>query len=116
MRHIVRRLGALTAMVVVAAAAVVAGGQNPRELFERAKLLEENPRNLARAVQLYQQVTEQAKSDRALAAAAQLRIAMAKERQGKPDTRAAYAAILRDYKDQTATVNIARARLAAVGG
>jgi hypothetical protein len=42
--------------------------QNPRELFERARMLDESNQNLTEAIKLYRQVVTQAKDQRALAA------------------------------------------------
>ena len=85
-------------------------------MFERARLLEENGRSLNRAVETYQQVIALAKSDRALAGAAQLRIALVKERQGKPEAHAMFASVVREYADQRALVATAQARLASAAG
>ena len=106
--------GAVIALAVTLPATAIA--QSPRELFERARLLEENGRNLNRAVETYQQVIALAKSDRALAGAAQLRIALVKERQGKPEARAMFASVVREYADQRALVATAQARLASAAG
>ena len=82
-----------------------------RELFERAKLLEQSGRQSARVVAMYQEVAT--KADRALAAAARLQIAMLKEREGQSEARALYAAIIRDYPDQRDVVSKAQSKLAA---
>jgi Tol biopolymer transport system component len=105
----------VAAAALVAASVVVtqAQQQSPRELFERARLLEENSRMLDRAVEMYRQVASQANTDRPLAAAAQLRIGIVQERQGKPEARTVFANIVRDYKDLTAIASTARARLSA---
>jgi Tol biopolymer transport system component len=102
------------------AAAMVAAGclvgtqaqqQSPRELFERARLLEENARTLDRAVKLYDEVIAAAKNDRELAAQALLRKGLVLERQGKAEARSALAVLVRDYPDQpdarTASVRLA---------
>lgn len=102
---------------LIASLAVTIGAQEgPRELFERARLLEENGRTLNRAVHLYEQVVAQSKTDRALAAAAQLRIALVKDRQGKAEARAMFATVAREYPDQQQVAATARARLAASSG
>ena len=88
-------------------------GQSPRELYERGRVLEENTRTLPRALETYEQVAAAARGDRPLAAAARLRIAFIKERQGRPEARALFAAIVRDYADQPEAVAMAKARLSA---
>src|SRR3989442_15620122 len=57
--------------------------QNPRELFERARMLDESNQNLGEAIKLYSQVVSQANEQRALAARAQLRIGILYERLGR---------------------------------
>jgi Tol biopolymer transport system component len=99
--------------IVVGCAVTMRAQQSPKELFERARLAEESSRNLDRAIEMYQQVVQQAPSDRALAAAAQLRIALVRERQGRPDADAAYRRVLRDFPDQQEVASAARARLAS---
>jgi hypothetical protein len=98
------------ATLIAAWSMTVHAQQTPRQLFERARLLEENARTLNQAVALYEQVVAQTKNDRALAAAAQLRIGLVKERQGKPEAGTVFANITRDYKDQPSIVTTARAR------
>jgi Tol biopolymer transport system component len=91
-----------------------ARSQNPRELFERARLLEETSQNLNDAIALYGQVVAQAKSDRALAAAAQLRMGMSYEKLGKPEASKTYDVVVHDYADQTSVATQARMRMAAL--
>ena len=100
------------AMALAAATMTVEAQQSPRALFERARVLEENPRTLDRAVGLYEQVVTLAGSDRALAGNARLRIGVARERQGRPEARAVYSSVVREYRDVPAVVNDATARLA----
>src|SRR5688500_12132991 len=101
-------------LVVLLAAVTITleAQQSPRALFERARVLEENPRTLDRAVGLYEQVVTLAGSDRALAGNARLRIGVARERQGRPEARAVYSSVVREYRDVPAVVNDATARLA----
>jgi len=99
------------AAIIVGLSAGVRAQQGPRELFERAKLLEQSGRQSARVVEMYEEVATTA--DRRLAAAARLQIALLKEREGKPEARALYAAIVRDYPDQREVVSKAQTKLAA---
>ena len=103
---------ALTGASIIAVLSVgVRAQQSPRELFERAKLLEQSGRQSARVVAMYEEVAT--KADRALAAAARLQIALLKEREGHAEARALYAAIIRDYPDQRDVVSKAQSKLAA---
>ena len=77
----------LTGAAIIAVLSVgVRAQQSPRELFERAKLLEQSGRQSARVVAMYEEVAT--KADRALAAAARLQIALLKEREGHSEARA----------------------------
>ena len=103
---------ALTGAATIAVLSVgVRAQQGPRELFERAKLLEQSGRQSARVIAMYEEVAT--KADRALAAAARLQIALLKERDGNPEARALYAAIIRDYPDQRDVVSKAQSKVAA---
>jgi Tol biopolymer transport system component len=108
------RLAVTLVMGIVAVATTIAIAQsNPRDLFERGRLLEENAGTLDQAVRAYEQVVALAKTDRALAADARLHIALIRERQGKPEARTLFAEIIQTYPDQTAVVAAVRARLNA---
>ena len=88
--------------------------QNPRELFERARMLDESNQNLAEAIKLYGQVVSQANEQRALAARAQFRIGILYERLGrKADAQRAFQTVVNQYADQTELVHRARAKLPA---
>jgi Tol biopolymer transport system component len=91
--------------------------QSLRQMFERARLLEEKNQNLEEAIQLYGQVVSQAKDQRALAAKAQLQIGLLHERLGrKTEALRAYHAVLNDYSDQDEIIRQARARIQAATG
>jgi len=104
-----RRLLAL--MLVGAAVMTARAEQGPRDLFERARLAEENVRTLGRALELYRQAAAEAGTDRPLASEAELRAALVLERQGMPEAREALAAVARTYGDLPAG-RAASARLA----
>ena len=70
----IRPTGGLAVLVASLFAVVLIAQQSPRELFERARLLEDSNQDLAEAISLYGQVVEQASGQRALAATAQLRL------------------------------------------
>lgn len=87
---------------------------NGRELFERARMLEESNNKLADAIALYTQVASQS-SDRRLAATAHLRAGLLHERLGqKDDAVKAFTTVARDYADQPQLADRARARLATL--
>jgi Tol biopolymer transport system component len=110
-----RKLGA--ALLAAAVTTMTGAAQeSPRALFERARVLEENPRALERAVGLYEQAAKRAGSDRALAGNARLRIGIVRERQGRPEARAVYTNVLRDYRDVPGVATAVAARLAALNG
>lgn len=91
--------------------------QSLRQLFERARLLEETNQNLARAIQLYEQVVSKAKEQRALAAKAQLQIALIYERLGrKEEAQRAFRAVVKDFSDQIEIVRQARAKIIGPNG
>jgi len=91
--------------------------QSLRQMFERARLLEEKNQNLEEAIQLYGQVASQAKDQRALGAKAQLQIGLLYERLGrKTEALRAWHVVLADYPDQDDVVRQARARIQAATG
>ncbi len=102
---------AIVSTACVASMTVYGQQENPRDLFERARLLEDNPRQVARAIELYRQVVEDARQDRALAGQAQLRVGLLLERQGNSEARTVLAGIVRDFADQP-VASAARTRLA----
>ena len=103
-----------TIIIATLLAASTFAQQNPRELFERARMLDESNQNLAEAIKLYGQVVSQANEQRALAARAQLRIGMLYERLGrKADAQRAFRTVVNQYSDQTEVAQRARAKLPA---
>ena len=77
MRNAHRHTTAGLAVVITALLGLVLIAQeSPRELFERARLLEDSSQDLSDAVRLYGQVVEQAGGERALGATAQLRLGL----------------------------------------
>lgn len=88
--------------------------QNPRELFEQARMLDEGNQSLTEAIALYRRVTTLATDERTLAAEAQLRVGVLYERLGRAEAHKAYERVLRDYADQQEQVTAARTRLAAL--
>jgi len=88
--------------------------QTPRELYERARLLDESNHKLTEAIKLYKQVVSQAKAQRALAARAQYRVGVLYERLGrKAEALKAFNVVVSQYPDQMDVARRARAKLAA---
>src|SRR2546425_10378774 len=88
--------------------------QNTREIFERARMLDESNQNLAEAIKLYSQVVSQSNEQRALAAKAQYRIGVLYERLGrKAEAQKAFQTVVKLYGDQSEAAGRARAKLPA---
>ena len=102
----------------VAAALFVAplqlGAQSGNDLFQKALAKERAEGQLAAAIQLYEQVVREFAADRPLAARALLQAGRCYDRLGKVEARKTYRRLLRDYADQRAYADEARARLAAL--
>ena len=88
--------------------------QNPRELFEQARMLDEGNQSLTEAIALYRQVATLSTDQRKLAAEAQLRVGLLYERLGQTaEAQRAFAAVVNEYTDQTEAVRQAQSRMAA---
>ena len=111
----VRTMGGLAVVVGLLLSVLLVAQQSPRELFERARLLEDSSQNLAEAISLYGQVVDQASAERALAATAQLRLGLLYERLGRTtDAQRAFEAVVSDYADQRDLAQQAQVRIAAI--
>lgn len=100
--------------ILLLAIPLAAQQPSPRDLFERARILDESNRNLDEAVALYGQVAAQS-TDRELSADAQLRAGLIFERLGRPaDAQRTFASILTRYPEQGNVVRRAQARLATL--
>ena len=108
-----RRLIALVLPLVILPLA--AQQPAPRELFERARLLEESSRTLDEAIGLYSQVATRSE-ERELAATALLRVGLLHERLGrKMEAERAFRSLVANYADQAAIMSQARAHLPSSG-
>lgn len=88
--------------------------QGARDLFERARMLDESNQNLSEAIKLYGQVVSQSNEQRALAARAQFRIGVLYERLGrKAEAQRAFQVVVNNYADQTDVAQRARMKLPA---
>jgi hypothetical protein len=102
-------LGAL----VLVAIPLAAQQPSPRELFERARILEESNRSLDEAAAMYRQVASQS-LERELAAAALVRMGLLYERLGRvAEAQRVFRMVVDRYADQIELVHQARLRLSA---
>ena len=105
------------AIVVGCVLAPLVAQQAPRELFERARMLEESNQNLQQAIALYTQAAAYAaeRGQRDLAATAQLRVGLLHDRLGhKDEARRAFRTVISHYADSAEAVVLARGRLDAI--
>ncbi len=103
--------------ILLLVAFTVLAEQSLRQMFERARMLEEKNQNLDQAIQLYGQVAREAKEQRALGAKAQLQVGLLYERLGrKAEALRAWHVVLADYPDQDEVFRQARARIQAASG
>jgi hypothetical protein len=101
----------LLGVLLLVAIPLAAQQPTPRELFERARILEESNRNLDEAVALYEQVAMQ--TDRELAATALLRVGLLQERLGRAsEAQRAFQTVVTRYIDFASLAREARVRLA----
>src|SRR6266702_3126497 len=108
-----RTVTTITIATLLLAASVFAQ-QNPREIFERARMLDESNQNLSEAIKLYGQVVNHASGERILAARAQFRIGILYERLGrKAEAQRAFQVLVNQYADQSDLAQRARAKLPA---
>ncbi|HSH75255.1 MAG TPA: tetratricopeptide repeat protein, partial [Longimicrobiales bacterium] len=101
-------------LLALSLAAPPAGAQSGEQLFQRALVLERSNGEVREAIQIYERITRDFASDRALAARALLRLGMAHEILGNAEARAAYQRLVADFADQEESVSLARNRLAAL--
>src|SRR5690349_13427335 len=104
----------------VAAVAFVAlsawGEESVRQLYERARLLQERNRNLDQAIRIYSRVVERARDDRALAARAQFEQGILYLRLGREEeARQAFRKVITEFPDQGPLLREAQGRLGVTG-
>jgi len=109
-----RTLWKITVVALVALSALAE--ESVRQLYERARLLQERNRNLDEAIRIYGRIVERAKDDRALAARAQLELGILYLRLGREEqAREAFRKVIVEFPDQPAVVREARGRLGVNG-
>jgi hypothetical protein len=116
-RHILFRSWAKTALLLLSTTTLLAAtavrADSPSDLMEQGIYSEETKGDLGAAVQLYQKVIAQAKSDQALAARAQYHLGVCYyKQQNFTDADAAFQSVIKDYPDQKDIVALARKYLA----
>ncbi len=106
------KLRILIAGLLIGVAAFAA--ESGAELFQKANTQAKAAGNLEEAIRLYQRVTTEFASDRALAAKALVAEARCYEQLGQDKAVKLYEQVAHDYKDQREPVATANARLAAL--
>jgi len=102
-------------IAILAASVLAVGAQSGNDLFQKALLMERTEGNLPEAIKLYQRIVDKYAGDRKLAAQALMQMAQCYEKLGQAEARKTYERLVRDYADQTEQVEMARAKLAALG-
>jgi Tol biopolymer transport system component len=108
------RLVQLLAAAVLVAAPLALSAQSGTDLFQKALSKERAEGQLTEAIQIYAQIVKDFASDRPLAAKSLLQMGRCYERLGRSEAQQAYERLLREYSDQRAPADDARARLAAL--
>jgi Tol biopolymer transport system component len=103
-------LAASIALFVVMTSSLFA--EKAHDLYQQALVAERAQGDLQKAIRLYQQVVDQAGSDRALAVRALLQLGGAYEKLGRNEAKKAYQRILKEFTDHDDAVVAARERLA----
>ncbi len=102
----------LSVMVLLVVAIPVLAEEGPRQLFERARMLEEKNQQLDQAIQLYGQVVSGAKQEPALGARAQYQQGVLYERLGRQaEAQRAYRAVVAEFAGQAEAVRMAKAKI-----
>jgi tetratricopeptide (TPR) repeat protein len=90
--------------------------QSGYDLFQKALVKERAEGDLKGAIPMFQRMVREAGANRELAAKALVEMGGCYEKLGQGEAQKAYQRVLRDYADQSAEANEARARLAALSG
>lgn len=110
--RLLHRHFALVLLLLLVVSTTADAQQNPHELFQQARMLDESNQNLTEAIALYRQVATLSTDQRKLAAEAQLSVGLLYERLGQTaQAQRAYEAVLDEYADQTEVARQAQVRL-----
>src|SRR4030042_5920040 len=88
--------------------------ESAKQLFEKAVYMEETKGDLEKAIELYRRVVAEFPDERELAAQSLYRSGLCYEKLGMRDAQKAFQNVVEAYPDQTATVRLAREKLAAL--
>ena len=108
---------ALLPWAAAIAATVAAFGmpvQSGHDLYQQALVKERAEGNLQEAIDLYDRIVRDFPDDHALAAKALVQMGQCYEKLGKAGAKKAYERVIREYADQAESLQVARARLAAL--
>jgi Tol biopolymer transport system component len=109
-------LTATTVMAVLLLAAAPQQKQDRAEVALRAAMDKEMvDGDLKAAIEMYKRIVANPGGNRAVAAKALLQMGQCYEKLGQADARKAYERLVREFADQTEQVQVARAKLAALG-
>jgi Tol biopolymer transport system component len=104
------------ALSFLGACVIALGAESGAELFQKALVKERAAGNLEEAIELYQRVARDFRSDRPLAAKALVQAARCYEKLGQGKAIKLYEQVTRDFADQRESVAMARERLVAMAG
>jgi Tol biopolymer transport system component len=99
-------------LLMLGVAAVVA--QNGNDVFQQGLVKERTDGDITAALALYQTIVDRQGTDRALAARALVQMGQCYEKLGRNEAQKTYERVVREFLDQTESVTVARARLAAL--
>jgi Tol biopolymer transport system component len=111
-----KRIG-MTAVFLLAAAFLLSGAvqqESAKQLFEKAVHLEETKGDLEKAIEVYKRIVAEFPGERVLAAQSFYHLGLCYEKLGLRDAQKAFQNVIEAYPDQTATVRLAREKLAAL--
>jgi Tol biopolymer transport system component len=112
-----KRIGATALFLLAVASFLFAGGvrqESAQLLFEKALHLEESKGDLEKAVEVYKRIVAEFPDERVLAAQSFYHLGLCYEKLGLRDAQKAFQNVIEAYPDQTATVRLAREKLAAL--
>jgi Tol biopolymer transport system component len=88
--------------------------ETAQQLFEKAVHMEETKGDLEKAIEVYRRIAAEFPEERELAAQSLYRSGLCSEKLGRRDAQQAFQKVIEAYPDQTATVKLAREKLAAL--
>ncbi len=111
-----KRIGTAALFLAAAVAFFLFSGalqqESAQQLFEKAMHLEETKGDLEKAIEVYKRIVAEFPEERALAAQALYRSGLCSEKLGRRDAQQSFQKVIEAYPDQTATVKLAREKLA----